>query len=254
MGRLVALLILIAGCTEETKTVASTSAKSLSSYELFCSWSHREDAFLQALDDYNLGNRRAADAWGVVDSPSGPGKSTDEKVLCWEGALYYLGIFGSRSELPKLLQLATKDTVLNAETTHVSTLGGVTAVGGARAVAHRVVFLALGAQVRRQMMFDGALDPNGQAADDLIRDCALDTSKCMPDSPMHDYRRNRLQRNAVRALAIAGTTASTSVLQRIRDDLSSFHFLVRHAVGDADIFGRKIDANDSTIKQNVPTP
>lgn len=183
--------------------------------EFFCRLSTYPDFFNKSVADYASGNRRAAAALSVLDSAAPANPGLQEERLCWQSAIFYLAVFAPRAVLPRLAQLATHDPILEAETTKAEDLTGLSDLGESRSSAHTLVYFALAAQVRRQLMFDGRLDAEGERALRLVEVCAGDEAFCMPATPMHRSRRERLQRNAVKALGVTGAPSSARVLAAI---------------------------------------
>lgn len=204
--------------------------------------------------DYDAGNRRFSDAWAVLDKTDVPHAAPGQQSACWEGALLYLGVFGARAELPALLAFADKDRMLEGETHDINAPDGVTDLGEKRARTHRFVYLALAAQVRRQFVFDGALDSAGQRAAAVLRDCATDHARCLPETPMHVYRQHRHQRHAARGLAICGDAASWAALRALEGQLASHHALLPYAISEGKHMRAEIEQRLSFIAANVPNP
>lgn len=211
--------------------------------QFFCQWNGYDDAFATAQADYASGNRRFADAWTVLSKTDAPYDDPHLQSFCWEGALLYLGVFGSRAEIPALLNFADKDVLIEDETTDLAQPGGMSDLGELRSDVHRRVYFALAAQVRRQLFFDGTLDTAGRQAAALLEDCALDHARCLPSTPMHIYRKQRHQRYAVRGLAISGSVSNWTAFQDLERRLASLHFLLPHAVAEAKQIRERIDAS-----------
>lgn len=220
----------------------------------FCDWELEQDLFLAAQADYDAGNRRSLNAWNAINDGAPPGSHFLKRGKCWHGALLYLGVFGSRAELPGLMQLIASDSIQAGETTDPTTRDGISNLGEARSLALRLAYQAIGAQVGRQLIFDGRLDAHGQMAERMLLDCALDVARCSPGTAMHIYRRQRLQRHAVRGLGIARTPSTLNALRQIESSLASLDGLMPYAVGNAQYRERQISSNLSYIQSEIPQP
>jgi hypothetical protein len=222
--------------------------------KFFCNWKSHEDGLLIAKADYDIGNRRFSDAWTLLDKKDVPYTEPTKQAMCWEGALLYIGVFGARTELPALLTFADKDWMVENETTDPAQSGGMTELGEMRSDVHRVVYIALAAQVRRQLLFDGVLDTQAHTSASVLEDCAGDHDKCIPATAMHTYRKQRHQRHAVRGLALSGSTSNWTLFSGLENQLPSLHFLLPYAVSEAKRMRMAIDQNNSWILASVPAP
>lgn len=244
----------VLGCSTTKKPPDADRSAVQAPYDpaFFCDWEFELDLFATAAADYAAARRRVVNAWGAINNRTPPGDHFLKRGKCWHGAILYLGVFGARSELPGLMQLATHDAILAHETADPTRQSGVTNLGEARSLALRMVYQAIGAQIGRQRIFDSRLDAHAQAAEAMLRRCALDVATCMPNAEMHIYRRQRLQRNAVRGLGMAGTPAALRTLKQV--DATSRDGLMPYAVESAWLYERQIRANLGEIRARVPRP
>lgn len=260
LSRWTVLALLVTGCdvslapTLETERPPPTGTEVAGDLDFFCKWSTHEEAFQIAAEDYAKGNRRMGDAWTTINSKGLPGKTPEDQESCWEGALLYLGVFGDRTQLNQLIQLSIRDPMLENETYDPNEMTGVTSVGRSRGFTLSSVYLALASQVRRQLIFDGHLDPSAQTAEGLIQQCALDHFRCIEGSGIRDYTRQRIQRGAIRGLLVSGTSSSLESFEMVKTTLAGTTPTMPYTIAIASKLGRTLDERASLIKVYIPAP
>lgn len=239
---------------EAERPAAATGTEVTGDLDFFCEWNTHEEAFQIAAEDYAKGNRRMGDAWTMINSKGPPERTPQDQGMCWEGALLYVGVFGDRAQLAQLAQLSVRDRLLEEETSNPEQLEGTSDLGNQRLVALRAVYLAMAAQIRRQLIFDGSLDLAALSAQARIQQCALDDLGCIDDTAMHTYHRQLLQRYAIRGLTVSGTSSSQSVFKEVKSTLAASTPLIPYAISFAEELGRMVDEKTDFFRLHVPAP